>query len=101
MSLCVDMAYNDMSCRAPRPTVKMGPWPAREPHGCLVVLWSEVPEARGEKAADSKDRADLGRKGAVGTGPGSVPERPSPAAYSVPEQDTVSVQPTYRHVFLL
>lgn len=70
----------------------MGPWPAREPHSCLVVFWSEVPEARGEKAADSKDRADLGCEGAA---------RPSPAAYSVPEQDTVFIHPTYRRVFLL
>ena len=74
-------------------------WPAREPRGCLVVFWSEVLEARGEKAAD-EDRAGLGCEEAASSGPGFVPRRPSPAAY-VPEQDTVSVHSTHRHLFLL
>ena len=99
MSLCMDMTYGDMSHGAPWPTVRMRPWPAREPRGCLVVFWSEVLEARGEKAAD-EDRAGLGCEEAASSGPGFVPRRPSPAAY-VPEQDTVSVHSTHRHLFLL
>ena len=65
-----------------------------------MVLWSEVPEARGEKAAAEKDRAGLGCEEAASGGPGFVPRRPSPAAY-MPEQDTVSVHSTHRHLFLL
>lgn len=65
-----------------------------------MVLWSEVPEARGEKAADEKDRAGLGCEESASSGPGFVPRRPSPAAY-MPEQDTVSVHSTHRHLFLL
>lgn len=82
----MDMTYSDMSHGAPWPTVRMGPWPAREPRGCLVVFWSEVPEARGEKAADKKNRAGLGCEEAVSSGPGFVPRRPSPGAY-MPEQN--------------
>ena len=71
----MDMTYGDMAHGAPRPTFRMGP------QGCLVVFWSEVPEARGEKAADKKNRAGLGCEEAASSGPGFVPRRPSPAAY--------------------
>lgn len=71
MSLCMDMTYGDMSHGEPHGPVRMRPWPAREPRGCLVVFWSEVLEARGEKAA-SEDRAGLGCEEAVSSGPGFV-----------------------------
>ena len=62
---------------------------AGEPQGCRGCAALPA-EAREEKLADARDRAGLGCDGVVWGGPGSMPERPSPAAYK-PEQDTVSV----------